>query len=198
LLKAERLVAQEALQAEMAQRRCTIMQDHKSLSWNDFLIREAERGRTDALQVLRSRPRPSVSEAAPNTLASTNLSHASGALFRHLAYHIDRFGQITYTLANGSKLQDNGQRLRVHDESYASVAAALRLAQARFGSALHITGSETFRRQVVQAAVAGKLRVTFDDPVMEAQRQQHMATVKGDHSSTPQLARQPERRGREH
>jgi hypothetical protein len=198
LLKAERLAAQEALQAEMAPRRHSIMQDYRTLSWNDFLIREAERGHADALQVLRSRPQRAVAEATHNTLASTDRSHAPGSLFRHLAYKIDRYGQITYTLANGSHIQDNGQRLQVHDESQASVAAALRLAQARYGSALHISGSDAFKRQVIQAAVAGNLRVSFDDPVMEAQRQQQIAKRKGDRSDAPPLARPSERRGPEH
>lgn len=195
LLKAERLAAQDALQAEMAKRRGMIMSDYKALTWNDFLIREAERGDADALQVLRSRPPRSSPETVPNALAPADVSHPAGALFRHLAYRIDRHGQITYTLAHGGQIEDNGHRLRVGDASKASVEAALRLAQARYGSALHITGSDAFKRQVVRAAVAGKLRVTFDDPILEAQRQQQVTQGRPEPTHGLPPPRQPERGG---
>lgn len=195
LLKVERLAAQAVLQEEMARRQHAIVSDHKALTWNDFLICEAGRGSADALQVLRSQPQRPAPDAGADAVSPTGPSHPTGSLFRHLAYRIDRHGRITYTLAGGGQIEDDGKRLRVMDRSNASIETALRLAQARYGSALHITGSDAFKRQVVQAAVAGKLRVTFDDPEMEKARQQLMAPGKGERLQAPPPARQPERRG---
>ena len=191
LLKVERLAAQEALKNEMGKRRRALIDATKALSWNDFLVREAGRD-PEALQVLRSRP-GAVPTATANAVSSPDASRPPDGLFRHMAYKIDRRGAVTYTLANGAKLRDDGKALRVDSRSSAGVEAALRLAQARYGSALHITGSDEFKARVVAAAVAGKLRITFDDAAMEGERRRRLAQ----RARTPAQApiRQPERRG---
>ncbi len=178
VLKAERLAAQEVLRDEMDQRRQTIMADHPTLSWPDFLIREAERGNGAALDALRSRSRRGLSHVSAHTLTPVEPPAAPPPLFRHFSYTIDRYGQVTYTLASGAKLQDDGQCLRVGDERRGSVEAALRLATSRYGSALQVNGSEAFKRQVTAVAVAAKMRVTFEDPDMEAERQRRLEAAK--------------------
>lgn len=56
-----------------------------------------------------------------------------------------------------------------------ALTAALTLALERYGECLSVTGSETFKEHVIQAAVAAGLPVRFDDGELERRRQTLMA-----------------------
>ncbi|MDR0867395.1 MAG: relaxase/mobilization nuclease domain-containing protein [Planctomycetota bacterium] len=51
----------------------------------------------------------------------------------------------------------------------------LKMAQSRFGDRLNITGADEFKQKMVEAAVAGNLKIEFIDPELEARRQTLLA-----------------------
>lgn len=82
---------------------------------------------------------------------------------------VTKCGTVIRHSGNG-QISDDGQRLSVsHGADVATVIATLRLAQARYGNRLRITGSATFKMQAVQAAIAANLPLTFIDAAQDAQ-----------------------------
>jgi hypothetical protein len=70
---------------------------------------------------------------------------------------------------------DQGRNLAVinhEQQSTRQIAAALAVAQHKFGSTLEITGPDEFKQRAIAAAVEHNLLVKFSDPKMEAQRVQ--------------------------
>ena len=70
---------------------------------------------------------------------------------------------------------DQGRTLAVVNhasQTSMQIAAALAVAQQKYGVELTVTGSDAFKRQAVEAAVEHNLFVKFADPEMEAQRLQ--------------------------
>ena len=105
------------------------------------------------------------SSARPERLSTTMLA---------LTHSADRRG-IAYRDKGRELFIDQGRTLAVvNHESQTSmqIAAALAVAQQKYGVELTVTGSNAFKRQAVEAAVEHNLVVKFADPEMEAQRLQ--------------------------
>jgi hypothetical protein len=93
-------------------------------------------------------------------------------ILRGLTYSIDIRGHVTYTLFGKDMFRDEGRRIAVLDKnSDMSIAAALTLAQQKFGQILNITGSIEFQQRVVAVAVENNMQVNFSDPTLDALRE---------------------------
>lgn len=79
---------------------------------------------------------------------------------------------ITYSDANGNNLfRDEGRIIKILDlRSDDGIAAALIVAQQKFGTVLTLTGSDAFQRDCVRVAASNKLTCRFADPALEALR----------------------------
>lgn len=141
-------------------------------TWQHWLIIEAQRGNTLALDVLRSRGERASRVAAKDDWLRGNDPDAARTAFLHDAHpKTDKHGAVHYTASDGTSLRDDRDGIRVAHRSDAAALLALTLAQTRYvGQALVVTGSDAFRAQLVQTAATHRINVVFSDPAMEAAR----------------------------
>ena len=70
---------------------------------------------------------------------------------------------------------DEGRNLAIVDpekQSTRQIAAALAVAQHKFGTVIEVTGNDEFKQRAIEAAVEHEINIRFSDPAMEAQRVQ--------------------------
>jgi Relaxase/Mobilisation nuclease domain/Large polyvalent protein-associated domain 7 len=160
----------QAIRTDYQQDRQAIYAKGKRVAWYDWLKIKSGEGNTQALEVLRRRYERTAREV--NAIGGQSANAASARHSPHLAIDtITKRGTIHYQLAK-TVLRDDGDRFRLAEGlSNEVIASALGVALQRFGARLSITGTESFRHQVVEVAAQGKLTVSFADPVMEAQLQ---------------------------
>jgi hypothetical protein len=147
--------------------------DHKRLTWADWLKKEAMQGNVEALTALRVR------EAAQglkgNTVKSEGHVRTGHA---PILDNITKKGIIIYR-AGMSAIRDDGDKLQVSRETNSEgLQAALRLAMERYGERITVNGTAKFKAQVVRAAADSQLPITFADPGLERRRQELLTKEK--------------------
>jgi hypothetical protein len=96
---------------------------------------------------------------------------------------------MTYRVADGGRVTDQAQQVRVDEVSVAATFLALTLAADRFGDRpLVVTGTEAFKAQLALLAVMEGMKVSFADPAMEAERQRHVEAAHARHAQQPSIA----------
>lgn len=144
------------------------------------VLQEQHKAERDALHA-RYVPLPQYKawQAQPRLLAPV-------AAMAHSRKQPERLSTVLLTLRHsqdkrGITYQDRGQDLFIdqgrslaivkhEQQSLVQIAAALAVAQQKYGVELTVTGPDEFKHQAVAAAVAHDLKVKFSDPAMEAQR----------------------------
>ena len=140
------------------------------LTWQAYLQREAERGDVRAVTVMR-RQIASRGRAAGDVLTAPDLAAARDVVARGQKVSAGRDGQMVYSVADGGRLTDQADAVRVDTLSAGAALLALELAQARFGDQpLQIEGSEAFMEAIIQTAAMPGSTISFDDPALEARR----------------------------
>ena len=92
---------------------------------------------------------------------------------RALTSSVDARQYITYQLDRKNVFRDEGRTIAVLDlKSDAGIAAALAVAQQKFGQTLELTGSDAFKRKAVAVAVENGLTCKFTDPALDKLREQ--------------------------
>ena len=90
---------------------------------------------------------------------------------RSLTNSEDARQHITYQLNNKDVFRDEGRTIAVLDlKSDAGIAAALAVAQQKYGNVLELTGSDEFKKNAVAVAVANGLTCRFTDPELDKLR----------------------------
>lgn len=92
------------------------------------------------------------------------------ALLRTLRQSPDLSGYFTYRAGDVALFRDEGKTIAVLNQSSQSIAAALAVAQTKYGQTLTLTGSADFQARAVRAAVEHGLTVKFKDPALEEMR----------------------------
>jgi hypothetical protein len=168
-------------------------------SFGEFLQARAQAGDARALAELR-RMRPTTPDApkpeenwimpagaerergklqALATAAGTDSSDSgydNQIIYRapQLTYEVHRDGDVTYRHDGRSVVRDHGSAVRVLQTDRAAVEAALRLAQAKFGSVLKLQGPVEMQREAARVAAEAGLYVEFSDntlnDIMQARR----------------------------
>jgi hypothetical protein len=92
------------------------------------------------------------------------------ALLRSLRQSPDMSGHFIYRSGDVALFRDEGKTVAVLDQSSRSIAAALAVAQSKFGQTLTLTGSLDFQFRAVRTAVEYGLSVKFKDPALEEMR----------------------------
>lgn len=91
-------------------------------------------------------------------------------LLRSLRQSPDLSGYFTYRSGDVALFRDEGKTIAVLDQSSRSIAAALAVAQSKYGQTLSLTGSHDFQLRAVRSAVEHGLTVKFKDPILEEAR----------------------------
>lgn len=155
----------------LAERRA-IRSQHGRMAWADWLRTRAQAGDAQALAALRARGagqglNGNTLEGSP-PVETHNRPLPPGGL-RHDS--VTKQGTLIYC-AGATTIRDDGHKLKItRGATQAGLKLALDMAVARYGRCLHIGGSAAFQDQVIQAAAAAHLAVTFDDAVLERRRQ---------------------------
>jgi hypothetical protein len=155
--------------------RQVIDQQHRRCQWADWLRREAGLGDVDALAALRGR-RKEVGLTG-NAVTGDAVPSRPGRPSGHDS--VTRKGTIIYHVG-GSAIRDDGDRLKISiGADQAAMLSALRMAAARYGDCIAVDGSDSFKEQILRAAVTASLRITFVDAVLEQRRLQliHASTA---------------------
>lgn len=111
---------------------------------------------------------------------------------RALTSKVDARQHTTYQLNSKDVFRDEGRTIAVLDtKSDAGIAAALAVAQQKFGQVLTLTGSEEFKRNAVAVAVANNLTCKFSDPALDKlrvdlQQQKYQAERDAERATAPE------------
>jgi len=90
---------------------------------------------------------------------------------RLLTHTVDARQHVTYRLQGADVFRDEGRSIAVLDvASSRGMAAALALAEQKFGNVLTLTGSLAFQHSAVAVAVESGLTCRFSDPALEQLR----------------------------
>lgn len=165
------------LASEIKRERDGIYRRHQNLSWVGWLQQRASNGDALALQVLRHRQK--------KDHGLTNRLHGSGPKqgrpVRLKVDSITKRGSVVYS-SKTVAIRDDGEKLVVsRHQNQSDLIKALRLTQQRYGSHITVNGSDSFKQQIVQAAVAGGLAIQFNDEALEQQRIQLTQTREPTH-----------------
>jgi hypothetical protein len=91
----------------------------------------------------------------------------------NLKYEVNRGGEVTYKMGGLDVIKDVGKRVDLLQTDDLTIETALRLAQAKFGSKLTLTGSREFQESVAIIAAQQGLKVEFVDPAINRIMRQH-------------------------
>ena len=187
-LKRTRDLAMERETARLAEERAQARK-RPVPTWQSWLQTQAAQGNAPAVAVLRSMDQRKA-ELGAAVLTAANADQARHVVYQHLRPSVGRDGSITYRVADGGRVTDQAQQVRVDEVTTASTFLALSLAVDRFGNRpLVVDGADAFKRELAKVAGIEGMRVTFADPTMEAERQRHV-----DQRRHPHAMPQPEDR----
>lgn len=145
------------------------------LTWQAFLQREAERGDERAVTSLR-RQHDSRSRIAGDILTAADLTKARDVVAKRQQVSAKRNGDMVYTVADGGRVTDQVDVIRMDALSTAAALLALELAEVRFGDQpLVIEGTDAFVAAIVSVAALPGSTIRFSDPELEARRQAAIA-----------------------
>ncbi len=140
----------------------------RRLAWADWLRARAAEGEPEALAVLRTRG----ADQGPKGNSLTGKGSRKPVRRDPGQDSVTKKGTIIYCVG-ATAVRDNGTKLEIsRGADQNGLQAALRMAMARYGERISVNGTTAFKEQIVQAAAAAKLPVTFDDGVLEQRRQE--------------------------
>ncbi len=151
---------------------------HPVLTWEQFLIQQAEQGNSKALELLRQRKtRQANFEKA--LLTADDLTQAKHLIYQDLKPYIRKNGDLVYQVQDGGSVTDEKQLVSVGTVTVGSILLALTMAAERFqNQPLDVQGSSDFKRHLVQLAAQHQMAVTFKDEALEQERQQLIEQAK--------------------
>jgi hypothetical protein len=142
------------------------------LTWEQFLIQQAEQGNIKALELLRHR-KIKQANFEKALLTADDLTQVRHLIYQDLKPFIRKNGDLIYQVQDGGSVTDEKQWVSVNTVTVGSTILALTMAAERFqNQPLDVQGSPDFKRQIVQLAAQHKMAVTFKDEALELERQQ--------------------------
>ena len=148
--------------------RLAINDKHQRRTWADWLRAKAAEGDQEALSALRAR------DAARGLGGNTVTGVAGLKVWQGIAKQdcITKKGTVIYRIGS-TAVRDDGNQLKVsRGFDKKGLQAALCLAMERYGGCIAVNGTEIFRENIVQAAAAANLSLTFADTALELRRQE--------------------------
>lgn len=152
-------------QMKFKDQRSEIYSKYKKLSYKDYLINRSLSGDEKALEILRKKELK-VKES-DNLIGKKQV--ANNQVFKGFDKQISKEGVVTYFLDDESKVLDKGDHFKINIKNYKSneVLTVLKMAIAKYGNELDITGTEDFKREVLKTAKEHNLNIVFKDERMQ-------------------------------
>ena len=139
---------------------------HRGLTWADWLAERAGTGDTRAFEAMRARA--TVQARAANTLL---FGERGAAPLDAELDSVTKHGTQIYRIGD-AVVRDRGTALHVsRAKDLRALHAVVAHASSRFGSRLHVEGSQDFKTRVVAIAAAMPTQFEFDDPAMQREYQ---------------------------
>lgn len=145
--------------------------------YRQFLQERAQAGEVAALVELRRRSRSMAPQPDPSVgqiLPAGTLQEPNGLFYRgrEVRFRVRQNGDVIYSLAGKVMIEDRGESLILLRTERVAIEAALRLAQAKFGDRLKLSGSAEFQERAARIAAEARLNVRFDNKHAEQIREQ--------------------------
>lgn len=188
VLKMEHTIALAALTKQHAierrVQRIEMAKEGPGNTFRDYLVKEAVRGDDAALgfvrrfgleestEVLRLRETEHLEIVA--SVSGPDRRPVSRLVITH---RVEHNGTVVFDLGNGRTLTDSAIVKQVQLNAAAAtspeaIAMALSFAATKFGNTLTLTGPPAFQRLAVETAVRRGLPIHFNDPVLQAYKQE--------------------------
>lgn len=154
----------DELYREYSKQRAEQTNQNKQITYKDYLIGEALKGDSKALEILRKQ-KPSKPKEDDNTVGGRE----DHKLFISLKPLITKLGYVVYKLTqkDNSKIIDKGNHIKVSDADDNTVLKALEMATIKYGSTLDITGNDAFKIKVISLVQKHNLDINFTDKTMQ-------------------------------
>lgn len=150
-------------------------------AWADWLKSEALKGDAQALAALRSRE-AAQSRSGDSVQAAGQRSRTEGA--SRETDNITKKGTVIYRAGSGA-VRDDGTRLQVSTKASEEVLReALRMAVERYGDRITVSGTPEFKAQIIRAAAASGMPITFADAALERRRKELLSKEKSSVTTT--------------
>ncbi|MCU7927533.1 MAG: relaxase/mobilization nuclease domain-containing protein [Candidatus Thiodiazotropha sp. (ex Dulcina madagascariensis)] len=156
----------QSINKQYQKERTSLFERHKRQTWADWLKQQALNGDGQALVALRAR------EAAQGLKGDT-IKGDGGGLPGHtpVTDNITKKGTIILR-AGATAVRDDGEKVQVSRQATSqAVEEALRMAAARYGKRITVTGTAEFKAQAILSAVSAELPIIFSDAGLERRRQ---------------------------
>nr|WP_322075505.1 TraI/MobA(P) family conjugative relaxase [Burkholderia cenocepacia] len=159
----------EKIHAEHQRDRNAVYAAHRRYAWADWLQVKAKQGDQEALAALRARE---ARQRRSNSILGGARVRRTGPVPGLKPDNITKAGTIIYRVG-ATAIRDDGATLNIaRGATEPGLEAALQMAMYRYGSSITVNGTDEFKERIARVAAASKLAVTFDDPALEARRQQ--------------------------
>ncbi len=173
------------IRREARRKRQTAYSESPRYTWVSFLQDRAKDGDQKALEKLRGRAF-GLAWKGGNAVRGENdvLPGERHRIEKQVIDSVTKKGTLIYAVGK-DEVRDDGESFRINrDAGLQTAIVAMQIARRRFGNCLRIDGERQLRELMVDAAVAGKLRVTFSDTSLEMKRAARMRQQ--EHSPTRQ------------
>lgn len=170
IARMERLVKEEALREQIRTERAQLRARKPTMEqYRDFLADLAQAGDEHALAELRrQRPAPEgkrdtddcLMPATPQPVQDREPIHRGVA---HITHQVHHNGDVTYRRAGQAMLRDEARVVYMLQTDHQAIEMGLRLAQAKFGPMLKLSGSQAFQETAARVAAEAGMKVEFTD-----------------------------------
>ena len=162
----------DRINSQYRQEKDSIQRQHAPQQWADWLRRKATAGDREALESLRARE---VAQGLKgNTMAAAGGQRLQAGI-KADQDSITKKGTIIYKVGQ-SAIRDDGDKLNLSREATKEgLEKALRMAMERYGNRITVSGNRQFKDNIVRAAVAARLPISFADAKLEQRRQALLA-----------------------
>jgi Relaxase/Mobilisation nuclease domain/Large polyvalent protein-associated domain 7 len=181
-----------SIRIQYGKERDSLIAQHKKYTWADWLQKKAERGDEAALQTMRYRQ--SAQKSAYLLSGNDNNNNTS---MPKKPDSITKEGTVIYKEGECT-IRDKGKELILsRGISITGLKTALEMACQKFGPCICVSGTELFKKAILEVAVKYQLPLKFEDPTMEKERQNLIITKETNHEQSRQKPRRRIRRSNE-
>ncbi|HGC8067031.1 TPA: TraI/MobA(P) family conjugative relaxase [Yersinia enterocolitica] len=171
-IKAQGDASRAANSKAMAERRQKIFEATTTPAWADWLVKQAEKGNAEAIEVLRSQEQRE-RRWHGDLLTAEKADRAKAVVLERLKPKARKDGTMAYHTVDGGMVIDRATHVQAQKATTGAALVALELASKRFeGQELIVEGTAEFRQEVAQLAGMHGLNVRFVDPMMEQIRRE--------------------------
>jgi len=114
----------------------------------------------------------SISAHAQNPEANSIFYRGNDMKFR---VHMN--GDVVYSLGGRAIIEDRGSKLMMLQTDRFAIEAGLRLAEAKFGSIIILSGPKDYQERTAIVAAEAGVKVTFENKRLESMREQRAAEL---------------------